>query len=160
MSSSSHIRRQIKPKQFLCYARLLLKKRYWSSLFLSSQARTTKQKTGDLGEDLAEKCLRKKKYKILHRNWRDGNYEIDLICRDDDIIVFVEVKTRAINAHIPGYFAVTNKKKKALREAISRYRKSQAKAIPYYRFDIVEIRMTETINESEVNHYQGVKLWS
>ena len=54
----------------------------------------TKQ-LGNLGEDLAAKCLKKKGYKILDRNFRYKGYgEIDIIAKKGENLHFVEVKTR------------------------------------------------------------------
>ena len=50
---------------------------------------------GNLGEDIACYYLRKNEYKILERNFTSYRGEIDIIARDKDEIVFVEVKTRA-----------------------------------------------------------------
>jgi putative endonuclease len=50
---------------------------------------------GARGEKLACRFLRSRGYKILYRNFRDRTGgEIDIVCRDGDTLVFVEVKTR------------------------------------------------------------------
>lgn len=49
---------------------------------------------GKIGEDLAEKHLRRIGYEILQRNWRNGHDEIDIVARDGNWLVIVEVKTR------------------------------------------------------------------
>lgn len=49
---------------------------------------------GKIGEDLAEKHLRKIGYQILQRNWHFGHDELDIIARDGEWLVIVEVKTR------------------------------------------------------------------
>jgi putative endonuclease len=49
---------------------------------------------GKIGEDLAEKHLRRIGYQVLHRNWRSGHDELDIIARDGEWLVVVEVKTR------------------------------------------------------------------
>ena len=49
---------------------------------------------GHLGEDATCEYLTQKGYTILHRNWKLGNIEIDVIAENDTDIVFVEVKTR------------------------------------------------------------------
>jgi putative endonuclease len=49
---------------------------------------------GKIGEDLAEKHLRRIGYHILHRNGHFGHDELDIIARDGDWLVVVEVKTR------------------------------------------------------------------
>lgn len=50
--------------------------------------------TGNYGEDLACKYLKKLGYKIIERNFRIRGGEIDIVARDKNILVFVEVKTR------------------------------------------------------------------
>jgi len=50
---------------------------------------------GARGEKLACRFLRRNGYKILYRNFRGRRGgEIDIVCRDNDTLVFVEVKTR------------------------------------------------------------------
>ena len=48
---------------------------------------------GKIGEELAEKHLRRIGYQILQRNWRFGHDELDIIARDGEWLVIVEVKT-------------------------------------------------------------------
>lgn len=49
---------------------------------------------GKQGEDKAADYLRHEGYLILDRNWRVGHLELDFICRDGNVLVVVEVKTR------------------------------------------------------------------
>jgi putative endonuclease len=49
---------------------------------------------GNKGEDIAAAHLKKSGYKILFRNWKWGKHEIDIIAEINDVVVFVEVKTR------------------------------------------------------------------
>ena len=68
--------------------------RLWPSKELSDEPESARR--GRLGEDQACRFLRKNGYKILYRNFegRTGG-EIDIICRDQEVLVFVEVKTRS-----------------------------------------------------------------
>lgn len=51
---------------------------------------------GQAGEEAAAAHLKARGFTILERNWRQGaRYELDIICREGDTIVFVEVRTRA-----------------------------------------------------------------
>jgi len=50
--------------------------------------------TGKKGEDMAIDYLLQRDFTILHRNWRWSRYEIDVIALKDQVIHFVEVKTR------------------------------------------------------------------
>ena len=49
---------------------------------------------GKQGEDKAADYLRHEGYLILDRNWRVGHLELDFVCRDGNVLVVVEVKTR------------------------------------------------------------------
>lgn len=53
---------------------------------------------GKEGERLAQRYLIEHNYEIIHTDWRVGHYDIDIIARDGQEIVFVEVKTRSSNA--------------------------------------------------------------
>jgi putative endonuclease len=55
---------------------------------------TTKQERGKNGELIAENYLQQKGYTLLERNYRAGKSEIDLICKKDNTLIFIEVKTR------------------------------------------------------------------
>lgn len=49
---------------------------------------------GEKGEQIATNYLHKNNYEILERNYRAGRSEIDIICKETNTLVFVEVKTR------------------------------------------------------------------
>jgi hypothetical protein len=53
-----------------------------------------KKEIGNWGENLAKNFLIERQYSILASNWSFNNTEIDIICRKNNIIIFVEVKTR------------------------------------------------------------------
>ncbi|UEG49751.1 YraN family protein [Ferruginibacter lapsinanis] len=50
--------------------------------------------TGTLGETLAVKYLSEKEYSILHQNWRHSHWEVDIIASKENVLHFIEVKTR------------------------------------------------------------------
>lgn len=62
------------------------------------------------GEDFAVTFLKKLGWQILERNWRNKKAELDIIAKDGEILVFVEVKTRSTNYFGPPEWAVTEKK--------------------------------------------------
>jgi len=85
---------------------------------------------GQLGEDLAAEWLVKNGYKILHRNWKIGNDEIDIIatkCRENDrfnrgpFLHFIEVKTRKGSSLGKPENAVNKKKFKTIQHVANRY---------------------------------------
>ncbi|HUZ00851.1 MAG TPA: YraN family protein [Thermomicrobiaceae bacterium] len=55
---------------------------------------TARIRLGDSGERLAERHLKARGWRVLDRKWRGERGELDLIALDDEVLVFVEVKTR------------------------------------------------------------------
>ncbi|MCO5232704.1 MAG: YraN family protein [Chitinophagales bacterium] len=51
--------------------------------------------TGQNGENIAVDFLKKSGYKIIFTNWRYAHYEVDIVAKEGDTLVIVEVKTRA-----------------------------------------------------------------
>lgn len=76
---------------------------------------------GDWGEELALAFLKEKGYTILEANWRFLKLEIDIIAKIDDILVFVEVKTRLNEEHGDPEDGVTLKKQRFIIKAANYY---------------------------------------
>ncbi|HEX8949198.1 MAG TPA: YraN family protein [Dissulfurispiraceae bacterium] len=93
---------------------------------------------GVKGEDVAAAYLKKKGYKILQRNYRTPLGEADIIAKDRDTIVFVEVKARTTEAYGQPFEAVDCRKQERLRRIALFYLK-QAKAEMPLRFDVISI---------------------
>lgn len=119
---------------------------------------------GTRGEHLAAAWLRRtRNFEIVTRNWRnprDRRQELDLVCRDGEALVFVEVKARAAGALVPGYFAVDRRKKKVLRSAIDAYLARLATKPRTFRFDVVEIVHGAAGVEPEVLHFENIPLFT
>jgi len=123
-------------------------------------------RAGAEGERLAADYLREHAgCVIVARNWRsprDRRDEIDLVCRAGEVVVFVEVKTRAAGALVSGYHAVNRNKKKVLLRASKAYLRALGSAAqPWtFRFDIVEVsRTTAGGIGAEVRHFENVPLF-
>lgn len=99
---------------------------------------------GILGEELACNFLVKKGYFILERNWRYKKAEIDIIAMKDDVLIFIEVKTRK-NANFgnPEEF-VSEKKQKFMLEAAPIYMEKINHEWEI-RFDIIGIVLRESV---------------
>ncbi len=76
--------------------------------------------TGAAGEDLAEKYFTDRGYKILHRNWRYKNAEVDIIATKNKCLHFIEVKTLHKSYNDPE-FNVNGKKLAKIKEAAEGY---------------------------------------
>ena len=76
---------------------------------------------GKRGEELAAQYLTEKGYEILERNWRNIHKEIDIIAKDGETLVIVEVKTRKSDDHGEPDLAVTRQKQTRLIYAANAY---------------------------------------
>ena len=111
---------------------------------------------GKWGEDLASDYLEQKGYTIMERDWKSGRRDIDIIARDGNIVVFVEVKTRRSSVFGEPEEAIDFHKLQHLQQAINHYVKSKHIRQPI-RFDIVSIVGTIG-NTPDIQHIQDVTL--
>lgn len=94
---------------------------------------------GNRGETLAVKFLKRQGYKILERNFRLKSGEIDIVAKDGNNIVFVEVKTRSSNNQEFLRTSVNRGKEKRLIKTASYYLGKQKYQDLTSRFDVVLI---------------------
>ncbi len=106
---------------------------------------------GKLGERAAKKHLRRLGLKFLTANFRSPRGEIDLIFRDHDCLVFVEVKTRSSEDWTRPAAAVDSRKRRRLSQAALDYLKLLRNPEVKIRFDIVEVLIEEG-EVAEVRH--------
>jgi putative endonuclease len=90
---------------------------------------------------VAERFLRKQSFKILYRNFRARSGEIDLVCRDrkEQVLVFVEVKTRTNELFGTPSEAVNWRKRARIVRAAKEWLRLLDLADVPFRFDIVEV---------------------
>lgn len=93
---------------------------------------------GKAGEDFAAQYILKKGFIILHRNWRKRPYEVDIIALDENLLVFIEVKSRTHNFFGEPEESVDQRKQKHLLEAAELYLEEIA-ADHEVRFDIISV---------------------
>jgi putative endonuclease len=114
----------------------------WRSRFSSSPPRHLR--LGTRGENLACRFLKKNGYKILYRNFkgRTGG-EIDVVCRDRDTLVFVEVKTRTREDFGRPLDAVDRDKRKRISRGALAWLRLLGDPDILFRFDVVEVIIAE-----------------
>lgn len=98
---------------------------------------------GEQGERVAVKALRREGYSILARNAHFGRYEVDIIAREGDTLVFVEVKTRREEDTAAPEDNITPTKQEHLRRAARLYLSRERHDLPYVRFDVVSVVLPE-----------------
>ncbi len=111
---------------------------------------TVQKEMGRKGETLAVSYLKRQGYQILETNWRYGRAEVDIIAMIENILVFVEVKTRSYNYYGPPEMAVNAKKERFLAECMQAY----MELIDHQwevRFDIISILWNDQAPPS-INH--------
>ena len=101
--------------------------------------RARKIKLGRKGERLAGKLLEMQGYQLLVRNWKHPAGEIDLICRDGNNLVFVEVKTRHYRNDLDLYSNLSNRQKRRIKRSGTAYLKKLNCPELGGRFDLIEI---------------------
>lgn len=102
---------------------------------------------GSSGEKAAIKYLKKNKYKILEKNYTCPLGEADIIARDGEDIVFIEVKTRSSLFYGAPSEAVNEKRQEGYRRIAAFYLKNVEKY--YIRFDVIEIL------DGEISHIKN-----
>ena len=111
----------------------------WNLPVFSSMSTDGRQILGKMGEDLACGELRRRGYAILARRYRTRLGEIDIVARDGETIVFVEVKARTDAAFGGAGAAVTGwKQQRVARMAADFLARRRCGEVPC-RFDVVAI---------------------
>ena len=108
---------------------------------------------GRKGEDLAASYLRNLGWEILERNYRTRLGEIDLVCRDRDSIVFVEVKTRTDTDFARPDQSVTQRKQAKLRRLVEDYLVKHRQESADVRCDVLGVTLSG--RRPEFDHIVG-----
>jgi len=115
----------------------------WLQNCFAGKTRPEHLRRGALGERAAKKFLQRAGLKFLAANFRSAHGEIDLIFRDDDCLVFAEVKTRSSEDWTRPAAAVDARKKKLLSQTALDYLKLLKNPEVKFRFDIVEVLLAD-----------------
>ena len=112
----------------------------------------SKQQTGKLGESIAATYLINKGYNVINRNWRISRAEVDIIAWDEDMLVFVEVKTRSSKQLGEPAEFVSTRQMEMLFQAAPAFMEE----LDYegeIRFDIIGV-LIKPGGEYEIDHYE------
>jgi putative endonuclease len=99
----------------------------------------SKRELGRAGEKAAAKALKRAGYKVVERNFACKGGEIDLIAKDKNTLVFVEVKTRSSDEFAPPELAVNLRKRTRIIRAARFYLQRNGLDDVNCRFDIVSV---------------------
>jgi len=112
-------------------------------------------KTGKLGEETAAKFLEKKGYKIISRNFKTRYSEIDLIAREKNSLVFIEVRTRVGEEFGLPEETLNKEKKRRLKraaEAFAAFNKWKGS----FRIDAVCVVLDENQKAARISRYENI----
>lgn len=109
---------------------------------------------GQKGEDITEKYLLENNYEIIERNFSCRQGEIDVIAKDKDEIVFIEVKTRTNKNYGEPVEAITYYKRKHIIKTIKYYLYINKLENAFVRIDAIEIYIQK--NKTIINHIKNI----
>jgi putative endonuclease len=114
---------------------------------------------GDRGERIAAGFLADRGWVILHRNFRIGHREIDLVARRDEVVAFVEVKTRGGLGYGHPLEAITRKKRREIQQVAAAWIEAHGTPRDVYRFDAVAILLPAG-GEPVIEHVEDAwRIW-
>lgn len=112
------------------------------------------KKIGAYGEKLAQEFLIKNGYEILECNKKFSRFcEVDIIAKDKQTLVFIEVKTRSSDFCGNGFEAITPKKYENIKTGLFLYLKEQSEKYKNYRIDCISIILKPKL---EIKHLKNI----
>ena len=115
-----------------------------------------KKKIGNFGEILAKNFLITRNYTIIDSNIKLGYLEIDLIAREKDQLVFVEVKTRTSLTLGPAEDALASSQIKNLKRAISIFCARNRINLNKVRLDFIAIDLNIKSKLAKIKHFKDI----
>lgn len=107
---------------------------------------------GILGEEIAEKYLLRKEYRIIKKNFQCKLGEIDLIVEKKGVIIFVEVKTRTTLDYGEPFESITLYKRKRIKRLAEYFLMNEKYQNKLVRFDVISIKLTPSGELAEFLH--------
>ncbi len=120
---------------------------------MAAMGRESKE-IGEKGEDIAEKHLRSLHWEILERNFRSAHGELDIIARDRDVLVFVEVKNYSFRSYSPPAFSITRSKKQCIISCARYFLVKSGVEDTNCRFDVITI-YRNMLGQKKLEHYKN-----
>jgi putative endonuclease len=117
-----------------------------------------RKQIGNYGEKLALEAYQEAGYKLVAQQYRCPNGEIDLILQKDNIIIFVEVRTKTSNRYGTAEESITEKKKQTIRKVSqyflndAQYKGGDSKYILQY--DVISIYIDKQKKKAWLTRYE------
>lgn len=113
-----------------------------------------RHRIGKFGEEVATRYLKQKDYEILERNFRCKQGEIDIIAKEDNYLVFIEVKTRSNLCYGTPAESVNTIKRQHILKSAKVYLKLKNINNILIRFDVIEVYVLK--NRCRVNQIKQI----
>jgi putative endonuclease len=114
-----------------------------------------KKTVGDLGEKIAVDSLKKQGFKIIEKNYRCKNGEIDIIAEANKSLVFVEVRTKTNGEFGTPEESITANKKEKIVNSVFSYLNSHSCLSRNWRIDFIGIELTHDGQVKRLNHIEN-----
>lgn len=118
--------------------------------------KTSRQKLGSHGEDLACEYLGKHGYAIIERNFKKNYGELDIVTLYKGLLVFIEVKTRIGRIFGLPEEAVTPRKLHQVKQTVLYYKLLHPELPEQLRIDVIGIELDQGYRLVYFNHIQNV----
>ena len=106
--------------------------------------------TGILGEKLARDFLKKRGYHIIETNYRCPHGEIDIVAKDKDSLVFIEVRAKRSSEFGSPEESITPAKKEKIRATAYHYQQTHENLPPLWRIDFVAVELDQKGEPSRI----------
>ncbi|MFH1837979.1 MAG: YraN family protein [Candidatus Kuenenbacteria bacterium] len=116
---------------------------------------TPKRKIGNLGEEIAKKYFKKQGYKIIKQNFTNRAGEIDLIVKEKNQIIFVEVKTRTNQNFGYPEESIDSRKQNKIIRAAQNYLFEKKIISENYRFDVISVEINQLTKKASIRHIKN-----
>ena len=114
-----------------------------------------RRNTGILGEKYAKDFLKKRGYRILETNYRCPQGEIDIVARQKDFLVFIEVRTKTSLEFGSPEESITSTKRNHLRTVAYHYQQSHRNLPQQWRIDFVAVELNEKGKPSRIELFEN-----
>lgn len=114
---------------------------------------TYQKKLGNKGEGIAAQYLRSRGYQIIDRNYHSRYGEIDLIAKQEDYMIFVEVKTRTSERFGMPEASVTAEKLEKINNTGLLWLQDHPEAPDNWRIDVIAIVMDKAHQVTDIQHF-------
>ncbi len=114
-----------------------------------------RQETGNLGEKLAAEFLQKRGYRIVQSNYRCPEGEVDIVARQKNCLVFVEVRTKRSQEFGSPEESITLAKMDKLRRVAAHYRQAHDDIPDSWRIDVVAVELDRQNRPQRMEHIEN-----